>query len=77
MMRLKASKDSSHGFQVSSEINFLISIHKDLSTSGQTITVTSKNFELNGPSDGGQMLAALSAYQYQRRRDEGTVWIMG
>ena len=37
MMRSKTSKDSSRGFQVSSEINFLISVRKALSISGQTI----------------------------------------
>ena len=46
MMRSKASKDSSRGFQVSSEISFLISIRKALPTSGQTIDVTSKIFHL-------------------------------
>ena len=39
MMRSKASKDSSRGFQVSSEISFLISTRKALSTSDQTIDV--------------------------------------
>jgi len=38
MMRSKASKDSSRGFQVSSEINFLISVRKAHPTSGQTLT---------------------------------------
>ena len=33
-------KDSSRGFQVSSEISFLISARKTLPTSGQTIDVT-------------------------------------
>ena len=37
MMRSKASKDSTHGFQVSSEISFLISIRKILPTSSQTL----------------------------------------
>jgi len=46
MMRSKASKDSSRGFQVSSEISFLISVRKTLPTSGQTIDVTSKNFHV-------------------------------
>ena len=48
MMRSKASKDSSRGFQVSSEISFLISVRKTLPTSGQTlnIDVTTKNFHL-------------------------------
>ena len=52
MMRSKASKDSSRGFQVSSEISFLISVRKTLPTSDQTVDVTTKkNFlsELNGP----------------------------
>ena len=48
MMRLKASKNSSRGFQVSSEINFLISVRKTLPTSGQTVDVTHKFFYL-GP----------------------------
>ena len=51
MMRSKASKDSSRGFQVSSEISFLISVRKTLPTSGQTVDLTSKIFsflELNG-----------------------------
>ena len=38
MMWSKASKDSSRGFQVSSEINFLISVRKAFPTSGQTLT---------------------------------------
>ena len=50
MMRSKASKDSSRGFQVSFEIIFLITIRKTIPTSGQTVDVTSKNFELNGRS---------------------------
>ena len=51
MMQSKASKDSSRGFQVSSEISFLISVRKTLPTSGQTVDLTSKFFsflELNG-----------------------------
>ena len=40
MMRSKASKDLSRGFQASSEISFLISAWKALPTSGQTIDVT-------------------------------------
>ena len=44
MMRSKASKDSSHGFQMSCEISFLISIRKILPTSGQKVELTSKNF---------------------------------
>jgi len=44
MTRSKASKDSSRGFQMSSEISFVISIRKTLSTSGQTVDVTSKIF---------------------------------
>ena len=40
MTRSKASKDSSRGFQVSSEISFLISARKAIPTSGQTIVVT-------------------------------------
>ena len=44
MMRLKASKDLSRGFQVSSEISFLISVRKVLPTSGQTVDLTTKNF---------------------------------
>jgi len=46
MMRSKASKDSSRGFQVSSEISFLISVRKALPTSGQTVDVTSKFFSV-------------------------------
>ena len=40
IIQSKASKDSSRGFQVSSEINFLISARKTLPTSGQIIDVT-------------------------------------
>ena len=40
MTRSKTSKDSFRGFQVSSEISFLISARKALPTSGQTIDVT-------------------------------------
>jgi len=40
MMRSKVSKDSSRGFQASSEISFLISTRKALPTSDQTIDVT-------------------------------------
>ena len=40
MMRSNASKDSSRGFQASSEISFLISTQKALPTSDQTIDVT-------------------------------------
>jgi len=53
MMRSKASKDSSRGFQVSSEISFLISVRKILLTSDQTIDLTTKKFlvwKLNGSS---------------------------
>ena len=39
MTRSNASKDSSRGFQVSSEISFSISARKILPTSGQTIDV--------------------------------------
>ena len=46
MMRSNTSKDSSRGFQVSSEISFLISARKTLPISGQTIDVTSKKFLL-------------------------------
>ena len=52
MMRSKASKDSSRGFQVSSEISFLISVRKAHPISGQTADLTSKIFcqrELNAP----------------------------
>ena len=42
MMRLKALKDSSRGFEVSSEISFLINVQKTLPISGQIINVTSK-----------------------------------
>ena len=45
IMRSKSSKDSSRGFQVSSEISFLISVRKTLPTSGQTVNVTSKIFQ--------------------------------
>ena len=44
MMRSKASQDSSRGFQVSSEISFLISVRKALPTSRQMVDLTSKNF---------------------------------
>ena len=40
MMRSKASKDSSRGFQASSDINFLINARKALPTSSQTIDMT-------------------------------------
>ena len=53
MMRSKASKDSSRGFQVSSEISFLISVRKVLPTSDQIVDLTTKIFlvwELNAPS---------------------------
>ena len=51
MMRSKASKDSSRGFQVNSEISFLINIRKILQTSGQTFDVIleSKIFIKNTP----------------------------
>ena len=52
MMRSKASKDSSRGFQVSSKISFLINVRKVFPTSGQTVNVTLKKilvWELNGP----------------------------
>jgi len=39
MTQSKASKDSSRGFQVSSEISFSISARKALPTSGQIIDV--------------------------------------
>ena len=54
MTRSKASKDSSRGFQVSSEISFLISVRKVLPTSGQSADLTSKIFwmgELNAPGN--------------------------
>ena len=44
MMRSKASKDSSRGFQASSEINFLISVRKTLPTFGQSLDLTSNFF---------------------------------
>jgi len=44
MMRSNASKDSSRGFQVSSEISFLISVRKVLQTSGETVDVTPNKF---------------------------------
>ena len=44
MIRSKASKDSSRGFQVSSEISFLISVRKTLPTSGQSADVHAKFF---------------------------------
>ena len=51
MMRSKASKDSSRGFQVNSEISFLINIRKILPISGQTFDVIleSKIFIKNTP----------------------------
>ena len=55
MIRSKASKDSSRGFQISFEISFLISVRKTLSTSGQIVDVTLIIFfvwELNGPLAG-------------------------
>ena len=39
MMRSKASKDSSRGFQTNSEITFLINAQKILPMSGQTVDV--------------------------------------
>ena len=51
MMRSKASKDSSRGFQESSEISFLISAQNALPTSGQTLMRHTNFFsvrELNG-----------------------------
>ena len=42
MMRSKASKDSSRGFQTNSEITFLINARKTLPTSGQTVDVIFK-----------------------------------
>ena len=53
MMQSKASKYLSRGFQVSSEISFLISVRKVLPTSGQNVDLTTKIFlvwELNAPS---------------------------
>ena len=44
MMRSKVSKNSSRDFQVSSEINFLISVRKTLPTSVQTVDLASKKF---------------------------------
>jgi hypothetical protein len=44
MMRPKISKDSSRGFQVNSEISFLISDRKIIRTSDQTIDLTTKIF---------------------------------
>ena len=55
MMRSKASKNSSRGFQASSEINFLLSARKSLSTSSQIFDVifVPKNFgQLNTQMDG-------------------------
>ena len=51
-MRSKASKDSSRGFHVSSEISFLISVRKTLLTFDQSVDVTLKKnlvWELNSP----------------------------
>ena len=63
MMRSKTSKDSSRGFQVSFEISFLISVRKDLLTSGQTVdlTINKKKFGLGTKRDrhGEGLLAAL------------------
>ena len=42
MMRSNASKDSSRGFRVSTEISFLISVRKTLPTSDQTFDVILK-----------------------------------
>jgi hypothetical protein len=42
MTRSKASKDLSRGFQVSSEISFLISVRKVLPTSGQSADLTDR-----------------------------------
>ena len=52
IMRSKASKDSSRGFQANSEISFLISVRKILPTSCQTVDLTKKKlvWELNAPS---------------------------
>ena len=46
MMRSKSSKDLSRGFQMNSEISFLISVRKVLPTSGQTVDLTKKKFDL-------------------------------
>jgi len=43
-MQSKASKDSSRGFQVCSEISFLISVRKIILTSDQTVDLTTKIF---------------------------------
>ena len=62
----KASKDLSRGFQVMSEIIFLISVRKILPTSSQTIDVTSIFFclELNGP------IANAAAYCSRDKKQE-------
>ena len=69
MMRSKASKDSSRGFQVSSEISFLISVRKTLSTSGQSFDLTSKNFDMRSHDrdDEGAKMAG----------SEQNAWIQG
>ena len=66
MMRSKASKNSSRGFQVSSEISFLISVRKILPTSGQTVDVTPKKFHLEiCASPFGHMHGALNVVKQQ------------
>ena len=52
IMRSNASKDSSHSFQVSSEISFLITVRKTLPISGQTVDLTSKNFHFRKTAPG-------------------------
>ena len=66
MIRSKTLKDSSRGFQASSEISFLISVRKTLPISGQTLNtdVTPKNFcfwQLNAPWAVGRVGPVQSA----------------
>ena len=80
MMRLKTSKDSSRGFQVSSEISFLISVRKTLPTFNQTVDVTpKKNFVwelksslLNRPLRSESICASHSSWRQRRESIEYT-----
>ena len=55
MMRSKVSKDSSRGFQVNSEISFLISVRKTLPTSSQSLDLTSKMIHICAFIAGGDV----------------------
>ena len=66
MLRSKALKDSSRGFQVSSEISFLISVRKTLPTSGHKSRFDIQKFlflELNGLLGGTPGPALMRPFQ--------------